>query len=96
MLTVERDAARHIVELVRAEGAAPEGGLRVQALAGANPERPEVTAEVSATASETDTVFVDEDTGARVFADQATADVVDGRALVLVRDGDRPPVFSVR
>ncbi|MEA5360979.1 hypothetical protein VA596_15645 [Amycolatopsis sp., V23-08] len=91
-LTMEPDAAREIVDLVAAAGVAPEGGLRVQALASATADRPDVTVSVAATATDTDTVYVDDATGARVFADQATADVVAGRALALVDDGE----FTVR
>ncbi|MCR6490828.1 hypothetical protein M8542_49400 [Amycolatopsis sp. OK19-0408] len=94
MLTIEPAAARAIVDLVASEGAAPEGGLRVQALAGSSPEQPMVTVSVSPSATEIDTVFVDEDTAARVFVDQATADVVDGRTLSL--EEREPPRFAVR
>ncbi|MEV6648206.1 hypothetical protein [Amycolatopsis sp. NPDC051371] len=95
MLTMDPDAAGTIVTMVREAGAAPEGGLRIHALAGANPQEPRVTTSVSATATDTDTVFVDDDTGARVFADQATADVVDGRTLVLKPGGGEHPAFGV-
>ncbi|WP_329051260.1 hypothetical protein OG738_03875 [Amycolatopsis sp. NBC_01488] len=96
MLSMDPDAADTIVTMVREAGAAPEGGLRIHALAGANPRSPGVTASVSATATPTDTVFVDDDTGARVFADQATADVVDGRTLVLEPGGGEQPAFGVK
>jgi hypothetical protein len=43
VLTIEAEAARLILDLVAAEGAAPEGGLRVQALATAPSRTPAVT-----------------------------------------------------
>jgi len=95
MLKMDPDAAGTIVTMVRQAGAAPEGGLRIHALAGATPQQPGVTASVSATPADTDTIFVDDDTGARVFADQATADVVDGRTLVLAPGGGEQPAFDV-
>jgi Fe-S cluster assembly iron-binding protein IscA len=96
VLTIDKEAAKAILDLVAAEGAAPEGGLRVQALASAEPGRPEVTTSVSAAAIETDTVLVDDDTGARVFVDQATADVVDGRTLVRAPEETDGAGFAVR
>jgi Fe-S cluster assembly iron-binding protein IscA len=96
VLTIEADAAHLILDLVAAEGAAPEGGLRIQALASAEPGRPEVTTSVSPAATETDTVFVDEASGARVFVDQATADVVDGRILARAPDEREAGGFVVR
>jgi len=96
MLTIEAEAAHLILDLVAAEGAAPEGGLRVQALASAEPGRPEVTTSVSAAATETDTVFVDEASGARVFVDQVTSDLVDGRTLVRAPGEGEAAGFAVR
>ena len=90
MMKLGKDAALAVLSLADAEGAAPEGGLRVDALRGSNDDDEiEISTSVAAMSSETDTVVTDEDTGARVFLDQASADVVGDRTLEVRRsDGD--------
>ncbi|GAB3387353.1 adhesin [Amycolatopsis echigonensis] len=88
MLKIDPDAARTIQRLATEQGVAPEGGLRITARQGSA----ELSTSVSALATETDTVLTDDETGARVFLDQASSDELDGRVLVV---GDRG-VFTVR
>ncbi|SDZ34905.1 hypothetical protein SAMN05421504_11377 [Amycolatopsis xylanica] len=93
-MKVSTEAAREIHGLMAAEGVVPEGGLRVDALADQPPgDAVAIQTEVAATGTETDLVFADEETGARVFLDLASAEVVGDRTLVV---GARAGEFEVR
>ncbi|MBB1157450.1 adhesin [Amycolatopsis dendrobii] len=88
MLKIDPDAGRTIQRLATEQGVAPEGGLRITAREGSA----DLATSVSALAAETDTVLTDDETGARVFLDQASSDALDGRVLVVGDQGD----FTVR
>ncbi|WP_409186624.1 adhesin [Amycolatopsis sp. VS8301801F10] len=88
MLKIDPDAARTIQRLATEQGVAPEGGLRITAREGSA----DLATSVSALATETDTVLTDDETGARVFLDQASSDELDGRVLVVGEHGG----FTVR
>lgn len=77
MLHITPEAGLAIRKLVDAQGAATDGGLRVEARAG----QPGFGMSVAALPEDTDVVVTEETTGARVVLDSLTADYVDDKTL---------------
>jgi Fe-S cluster assembly iron-binding protein IscA len=77
MLHITPEAGLAIRKLVEAQGAAADGGLRVEAREG----EPAFDMSVAALPDETDLVITEETTGAKVVLDSLTADYVEDKTL---------------
>lgn len=77
MLHITPEAGLAIRKIVDAQGAAADGGLRVEARAGQS----DFGMSVAALPEDTDVVVTEETAGARVVLDSLTADYVDDKTL---------------